>query len=1181
MPRTDNDYIYFRDYNTGATSDRDPGNWYHSWINTWFATNNYGQAEEIFYDHKYVITAQFTKADGSGYKEFNLWERFVDWNGSYNTVIWKIQPPDGYKYVRFCLCENVGNNVRYYLRTTALIEYQLGDVYQKTGCGTYDYQNDRHCHWNAPVSGTHWSTYWGTSVRDPQTNSNISISAPDGQDHRKYTSNTNTVTTGLKQAEKYEPTAQKIIFHCNSKKVWHNIHIEFFDSNRNPIHQKFPGYLMEPYAYANNEYRINGYLTYELTIPKDAVYFRVNNGVTGSQGFKYYTQITELHHEGCANWDTWKKMRNYGNYFMLSDSNNIQNGAVTYWGDNFIKAYNGNRSLYLNYDPDFELTSDYDYIYFEKPDYWKSNVYAYFYSGGDLRTDNWMRAIYSVYPGVTAAGMAENNAGTVYGYTVQPDSTFVRNGKTVYRFRCPLGDREILYDKVLFSDGYYYLGGNQTKVISYHEGELYNASGSFQVKMHSQNSTASFTKRGDYLYVRVNPNSTWDDIHVLFYDAGGALIGQKSGSGYLMNYSGTQGGYWYYNAPIPSNAASFSLNNGSNKSGSYNHSTSKKPILRLSTTTEPDDKSDYTKGGMVYTLTDANVLTQTEPHFTTSQQVISLGGTPTENLDYAARGDYIYLRSSIADAATLYAVQFRFYDSDGQAIGTPAVGLKLENQDGLAWVRKSIPVGAAQFSIDGGTTKHDIFRLTTETTGTAEDFTTGSMYFTLSNSTLTLDWPTYTVQSTGITYPNDETYDKRGDSLDLVYSNNTDWANMHVTFYDADNQVLTQGVTVKYVGELSLVTETDLANGVLPVDGKSTTEPLAAGHWYTVTIPYGAASFKIYDAATEATSTKHISGDIFTLRRKMAWARQDYTLGGMQYRITDSNSLERFYPLFTERPVYTMPDNEEVTSNVPDDQVFSSDAAEFKAASVTAVSENIANVPSPLPVLYATNSNNVTYSWTEGENTYGPANNRIWFDNSHTNWSTPIKAYFYGGSGGNPAWNNGGYTMAYDSTTNLYWCDVPGDYSNVIFSENESETNRSEYTGLNASNYYGRSCVYHPEYGITTTATVTGDWIYFENPGNGWNNCYVHLWGGTNSANTGWPGLSPSYSGSVIKAVKRCMSSSRRPVRTASIGMLSLMMVHRIPTAPLHRQSLIRAVITTAPLTHRPPMVSRQQRLSA
>lgn len=107
----------------------------------------------------------------------------------------------------------------------------------------------------------------------------------------------------MKQAKRYEPTEQKIIFHCNSQQVWHNVHIEFFeDANGEiPVGQQFPGYMMEPYAYAGSDYRLsNGYLTYELTIPAEAKYFRVNNGIDLSD-IKGSFDKTEIAQELCKN----------------------------------------------------------------------------------------------------------------------------------------------------------------------------------------------------------------------------------------------------------------------------------------------------------------------------------------------------------------------------------------------------------------------------------------------------------------------------------------------------------------------------------------------------------------------------------------------------------------------------------------------------------------------------------------------------------------------------------------------------------------------------------------------------------------------------------------------------------------------------------------------------------------
>ena len=59
------------------------------------------------------------------------------------------------------------------------------------------------------------------------------------------------------------------------------------------------------------------------------------------------------------------------------------------------------------------------------------------------------------------------------------------------------------------------------------------------------------------------------------------------------------------------NAAKFSLNNGRDKSGSYNHSTAQYDILRLDPVGN-DTSTDYTKDRIVYSLSD-NTLTLTAP----------------------------------------------------------------------------------------------------------------------------------------------------------------------------------------------------------------------------------------------------------------------------------------------------------------------------------------------------------------------------------------------------------------------------------------------------------------------------------------------------------------------------------------------------------------------------------------
>ena len=67
---------------------------------------------------------------------------------------------------------------------------------------------------------------------------------------------------------------------------------------------------MEPYAYAGDDYRINGYLTYELTIPKGAKYFRVNDGVdltASGRPYRYSTSITKLYTDDTFDNDNYIK----------------------------------------------------------------------------------------------------------------------------------------------------------------------------------------------------------------------------------------------------------------------------------------------------------------------------------------------------------------------------------------------------------------------------------------------------------------------------------------------------------------------------------------------------------------------------------------------------------------------------------------------------------------------------------------------------------------------------------------------------------------------------------------------------------------------------------------------------------------------------------------------------------
>ena len=88
------------------------------------------------------------------------------------------------------------------------------------------------------------------------------------------------------------------------------------------------------------------------------------------------------------------------------------------------------------------------------------------------------------------------------------------------------------------------------------------------------------------------------------------------------------------------NAAKFSLNNGRDKSGSYNHSTAQYDILRLDPVGN-DTSTDYTKDRIVYSLSD-NTLTLTAPTFI---ETVTAGTSANSNKVYAyfyggADGEY-------------------------------------------------------------------------------------------------------------------------------------------------------------------------------------------------------------------------------------------------------------------------------------------------------------------------------------------------------------------------------------------------------------------------------------------------------------------------------------------------------------------------------------------------------------
>ena len=98
LPRTDNDYIYFRDFNIGNTgewddvevTDKANGNKKY-WLKTTLGNNEYGQSQEINYNHDYWYAAVFYESGKSDVR-YAMWERFVDKYQDTDTIVWKIQP---------------------------------------------------------------------------------------------------------------------------------------------------------------------------------------------------------------------------------------------------------------------------------------------------------------------------------------------------------------------------------------------------------------------------------------------------------------------------------------------------------------------------------------------------------------------------------------------------------------------------------------------------------------------------------------------------------------------------------------------------------------------------------------------------------------------------------------------------------------------------------------------------------------------------------------------------------------------------------------------------------------------------------------------------------------------------------------------------------------------------------
>lgn len=1135
LPRSDSDYIYFRDYNVGQyAADKDYQSFSNStgkrsWILTTLTTNTYSQTQEINYDHRYWFAAQFSGTNKQ-MVQYAVWERFVDKftytdtnseSKTVDTVVWKIQPPDGYTQVRFLMYD--GDNC---IRTTEKFTYKLGEIYHKTN-------------WGGSYSDAYGGSYYNVPVNDESPTLWAPPAASGTTDNRN---------TAMDQPRKYTPTNNKIIFHCNSNQVWHNIHIEFFSSNSESSRigsQAFPGYMMEPYAYANNEYRLDdGYLTYELTIPEGANYFRINNGVsTGS--YSYRTAITDIKKESGT--------KNGGNYFILGNSSNYNTGTKTISSYDCISSSTASHEIPLyqcvqlykdkcsddttkTYS-DSKVTSDSDYVYFMKETTdtsWGDKVYAYFYGGGNLRDDNWQRACYSAWPGVAPAGTdyqskdaegtvsetvhsntysiqttGDNYNGNTSTGTLSPEATFSfsKNSKDykVYKFRLPQGDRKN-YSKVIFNNGLG--GGKETDVIEYHAGYMYTKSGA-ATKHYENKPTVTYTGRTnaqysgtdktEYIYIK--NTQKLDDPHITFYDNSGNQILQ-SGCGYVMDYAGNQTesgtSYEYYRMPIPTGAAKFSVNNGIGTPA-----TDKYDIIRysVSSTGNPAkptnektlaDKFVYDLSGTALSRIDYSEGTPT-PHTesTTTVQTESTANYNPQGTNSGVRqtggtDDTLNIRDIAGWDVPIGGVNVTFYGSDGGVVGSGIMMKTNADSDGKVWYTKKIPTNAKSFTVSYTKTSGTPATATTTTTpsypiysGTEDangnKTTTGNMYYqTKGTDELSMIYAESTVNTV-----NDETYTGRGDDLYLKClktDKDSYWKDMTVEFKAENGSVIKSGITAKYINDK---------------DGYS---------WYKVSIPEGAATFTVTGGASGSEHTTD-PADIYELKTKISRYQQNYTLGDMQYELPSSTSgntkADLLYPVFTEVTNYTLEvATGKTISSSGTTPVDASQISGFANASAEPRATTTAVATSP--VLYNTDSTSISYSWTDE----GGIDPYIYYDNSRNNWNA-VKAYFYNTVGDEyTSWSDSP-DMTPISNTSIFKIEVPSNnYNYVIFYNSENDSQKTDDIGLSGDNY-GRGKIYK----YTTSSVTSGKflWAFPNQSSNNWLG-RVYFWNNSGAVGTAWPG---------------------------------------------------------------------------
>ena len=457
-----------------------------------------------------------------------------------------------------------------------------------------------------------------------------------------------------------------------------------------------------------------------------------------------------------------------------------------------------------------------------------------------------------------------------------PDTKLTLNGKTIYKFRIPKGDCTN-YSKVIFNDGLSsQSGGNETGVIAYKPGYIYDQYGN-ETKLYENGPTVTHTattganNATEHFYIKMAnaTASTWDDPHITFYDSNGTQILQ-GGCGYVMDYAGTYSNNTYFKVPIPNDAKKFSVNNGigTSATGLYDIERLTQTSGAPKATAENGDKFVYTLSGSALTRDGySKTMTQSSTTTTVVQNEDTTGYTVRQTGD---TDDVLALRDKAVWNALINGITVRFYDASGAVIGSGSYNMMVTNADGdgYKWYTKKIPTDAEAFDVTyitnsttNVTPKYPIYPATTaDANGNVT--TTGDMYYeTVGTNTLSVY---NAVPST--TEADDETYAKRGDYLYLIYESKQSSVPT-VTFKAGNGAVIKSNVTAKYLNEK---------------DNK---------HWYKVSIPEGAASFEV-----EGVSG---TGDIYELKKTISRYEQNYTIGDMQYEVTDS-SLECKYPIFTQ-----------------------------------------------------------------------------------------------------------------------------------------------------------------------------------------------------------------------------------------------------------------------------------------